>query len=327
LDYISRETEGKFTCISITEEEYVQLRRNYSKFRRFSHEKAKNIEEYSCILSTWANCPIALFSPYIKHIGVIHDLQMLKLIKKSNTKLKYIYHYFRTRRRVRKLDSIVAISKQTNREILSFANTPSTIIYNSFDPPVVTGSKPIHFPFSKSEKYILDINTFYRYKNAEVLLQAFSLIHEKHPEYRLYFKGNLCDEFERLPVLSKELGVSEKVYFDLSPLTNEEMSWIYSNASIFVTPSTMEGFGATPIEAITHNIPVIASGIDTLREVIGDCGVFFDPKNVDELKERLEEEIMHPTTPEELSRRREKVLKLYSSESQALNYYKLLKSL
>ena len=327
LPFIQGEIGKEYSYILIDDDELKSLHNGYAKFRIKYSIKSLQIESYTYVISTCANYPVALFSPFVKHIGVVHDLQMLKLMWKNRNVLRSIYQFFDTRRRIRKLDYIITISNHTRLSVKRFAHRDSKVIYYALEPPTLNECKPNSFPFSNNETYILDVNTFYKYKNADTLLKAFSKIHLKYPNYRLYFKGNYCKEYERLPLLAKKLGVTDKVHFDLNLLTEEEMSWLYTNASIFVTPSMMEGFGATPIEAITHETPVISSNIDTLKEVVRDCAVFFSPKNVDELVSLLEKEIEAPTSIDVIQNRKNFMLELYSRKTQVDNYYSFLKSL
>ena len=327
LDYVVSEIGQHFNYIVVSNKERNLLGKDYSKFRECFSEKACIIESYDFVISTCANYPVALFSPYVKHVGVIHDLQMLKLMWRARNFIRTIYRYFDIKRRIKKLDYIVAISKQTQLAVKKFANKESKIIYYALEPPTREESKPEGFPFGDNDQFILDVNTFYRYKNADLLLNAFAIIHKDYPSYRLYFKGNYNEEFDRLPKLAESLGILNKVHFDLSKLSENEISWLYSNASIFVSPSKMEGFGATPIESITHNTPVIVSNIDTLKEVVKDCGVFFDPNNAEELACKIKDEICNPTPEGELNRRKNVILELYSRKKQVNNYIEFLNSL
>lgn len=327
LEHIESEIGKHFNYIVVSNKEKRILGRDYSVYRKTNAEKTRAIESYDFVISTWANYPVALFSPYIKHVGVIHDLQMLKLMRKGRNFIRAIYYYFDTKKRIKKLDYIVTISEQTHSAVKKFAKKESIIIYNSVAPPTIVENKPQDFPFGENEKYILDINTFNRYKNADLLLEAFSYIHKEYPSFRLYFKGNYTGEYNRLPQLAEKLGISDKVFFDLIKLTENEIGWLYSNAALFVSPSLMEGFGYTPIEAITHRTPVIVSEIDTLKEVVKDCGVYFNPNNAEELALRIRDEICNPTPQEELARRQNVMLELYSGKKQVNCFMDYLYSL
>lgn len=327
LEFIQSNIGDNYRFLPIEKSEFNKMRNGYDGFRKKYTRKSSIIESYDFIISTCANYPTVLFSPYIKHVGVIHDLQMIQLLKKSKNVFRSIFQFFDIKRKIKRLDYIITISKNTSCAVKKFTNKDSHVIYYALEPPTKNEFKPKHFPFSESEKYILDVNTFYRYKNADVLLEAFAVIHEQFPNYRLYFKGNYCKEFDRLPKIASELGIEDKVYFDLNHLSEDEMSWLYSNASLFVSPSLMEGFGATPIEAITHNTPVLVSNIDTLKEVVRDCATFFDPSNVTDLVENLTESINNQISQAELDKRKQFMLDVYSRKSQVMNYLNFLTSL
>ena len=58
---------------------------------------------------------------------------------------------------------------------------------------------------------------------------------------------------------------------------------MYSGASLFVFPSLYEGFGLTPLEAMSCGTPVVCSNRTSLPEVVGDAALTVDPENVQEL--------------------------------------------
>lgn len=325
-NYISSHVEKKCNYITIKSVEKKIMCKNYSRFRNKYPKIAEEIEKHDFVISTCANYPLVLFSPYVKHIGVIHDLQMLKLIWKGKNVLKDIYFFFDVKRRIKKLENIVVISRNTYNAILKFTKRHSRIIYNAVEQESSFMIMPKSYPFI-SYKIILDVNTYYRYKNADLLIKAFALIHDEYPDYRLYFKGNMCKDFERLPRLAQRLGVLDKIYFDTNNRSEEEMNWLYSNSSIFVSPSLMEGFGMTPIEAIEHGIVTFVSDIKTLKEVVKDCATFFNPYSYNELAELLKKEIDSPTPITELNRRKNKMSETYSRKKQVLNFLNYINSI
>ncbi len=52
--------------------------------------------------------------------------------------------------------------------------------------------------------------------------------------------------------------------------TDAEIEGLYRSAAALVLPSTYEGFGFTPLEAMSRGCPVVASDIPAIREVSGD---------------------------------------------------------
>src|SRR5258707_235664 len=62
---------------------------------------------------------------------------------------------------------------------------------------------------------------------------------------------------------------------------------IYSGASVFVFPSLYEGFGLTPLEAMSCGTPVVCSNRTSLPEVVGDAAISIDPDDTKALIEAM----------------------------------------
>lgn len=58
-------------------------------------------------------------------------------------------------------------------------------------------------------------------------------------------------------------------------LTDGEIAELYRRATALIFPSTYEGFGIPPLEAMSHGCPVLASAIRPVREVCGDAALYF----------------------------------------------------
>lgn len=63
----------------------------------------------------------------------------------------------------------------------------------------------------------------------------------------------------------KEHGFENRVHV-LFGISDEELRCLYENADLFVTTSTHEGFGYTPIEAAIYKCPVISTRCEALAD-------------------------------------------------------------
>lgn len=61
------------------------------------------------------------------------------------------------------------------------------------------------------------------------------------------------------------------------PVTDGELKALYEHATALVFPSTYEGFGLPPLEAMACGCPVSASDAAAIPEVCGDAALYFDP--------------------------------------------------
>jgi glycosyltransferase involved in cell wall biosynthesis len=78
--------------------------------------------------------------------------------------------------------------------------------------------------------------------------------------------------------------------------TDTELSWLYSNAAVFVQPSLYEGFGLPIVEARYFGTPIVCSDIPVFREVAPVDALFFDPHDVQALRKCISQALRrHPS--------------------------------
>jgi len=105
-----------------------------------------------------------------------------------------------------------------------------------------------------------------RFKGLEDLLEAFVLLHSEFPKIRLEIAGTgpLREKLERC---ANELGISEQVCF-LG--WREDIGCVMAGWDIAVVPSHEEGLGVAAIEAMAASLPVVATAVGGLPEVVLD---------------------------------------------------------
>jgi glycosyltransferase involved in cell wall biosynthesis len=82
--------------------------------------------------------------------------------------------------------------------------------------------------------------------------------------------------------LPRELGVAERVRF-VHSLPDADLRALTTHALALLFPSFAEGFGMPPLQAAACGVPVVASDLPVLREVLGDGAVFVDPASTSEI--------------------------------------------
>ena len=125
------------------------------------------------------------------------------------------------------------------------------------------------------------VASFRKQKNHKTLIKALSNLNSN---YTLSLVGE-GDNLENIKSLTKELNLEKRVHF-LG--FRNDIAELYRNHDIFVLSSHSEGFGLVAVEAMASGLPVIASNVDGLREVVDGAGLLFEPKNEIELAKQIQ---------------------------------------
>lgn len=130
---------------------------------------------------------------------------------------------------------------------------------------------------SRSRKLLLSIGRLDSQKDHATLIDAFSRIAERHPDWDLKIVGggSLRKPLEQQIA---RLGLQSRVSL---PGPTREVASEYRNAQIFVLPSRYESFSLTTAEALAHGLPVIAfADCPAIGHLIksGENGVLVTPE-------------------------------------------------
>lgn len=129
-------------------------------------------------------------------------------------------------------------------------------------------------------------------KRINLLLECFAKVSEKHEDARLTIVGD-GEERKNLIVEANKLGISDKVLFT-GMLTHEEVLKCYAKANCFVLPSSSETFGVAYVEAISMQVPVIATKCGGPEDFVNaENGILIDVDSSQELYEAMELFISH----------------------------------
>jgi glycosyltransferase involved in cell wall biosynthesis len=188
-------------------------------------------------------------------------------------------------RRVRKKAAIVFAGSHTTKndlqELFRFDESRIRVIYYGIaDIFFQQEPQPSFYDFP----YILYTGNLKPHKNLPVLLEAFSLIKDRFPDFRLVLAGVLPDRsFRRaLAQLRLEDRVVMKGY-----MAQQDLIRLIDGAEFFVFPSLYEGFGFPPLEAMARKKAVISSPGGSLKEILGDNVLYFSPDSAEELAEKI----------------------------------------
>ncbi len=123
--------------------------------------------------------------------------------------------------------------------------------------------------------FILYVGNLKPHKNIERLVEAFLLL---PPRYELVLAGRnfLHDVLTPHPRI-RALGEVEE----------DRLSLLYQKAELLIQPSLYEGFGLTPLEAMTFGCPVVSSSVGGLLEACDGAAFYINPLSISSLVEGM----------------------------------------
>jgi len=179
-------------------------------------------------------------------------------------------------------DRVTAVSrflKERTEESLGITR-PIEVVYNFVDPKVFTPRRRgRHLRLAPPDaRVLMHASNFRPVKNIEAVIKVFAEVHKKVPS-KLVMVGD-GPEKPGAEHLARELGIHRDVLF----LGNQDcMEELLPLADVFLLPSSSESFGLVALEAMSAEVPVVASNIGGLPEVVehGVTGFLHDPRSID----------------------------------------------
>jgi len=186
----------------------------------------------------------------------VHDA----FLEPYKTALQSIYHRWWIRpietRNLARAAAIVAVSRYTATQLKQgFGCVNAHVIHNGIDCESLFTPAPDrepHRPFR-----LLYVGNWIERKGVDLLAP---LLERLGPDFQLLYtagRGKTTGQ-ERLPTNARCLGT-----LDIAQLVAA-----YQNADALVFPSRLEGFGLSAVEAMACGLPVIASRVSALPEVV-----------------------------------------------------------
>lgn len=225
-------------------------------------------------------------------IAVIHDLIYLQPWSVLPPSISVYQTLGRLYRRqvvpafARRADTILTVSHFTKGELVDrfgLAEENIHVIPNA----IADSWFKVPLPLSSRKPYFFTVAGEPPSKNVRGLLKAFALaLPNVGPEARLKIAGVKADYHGSFIQLAVELGVADQVDL-LGYVSVEELRQYYREARAFVFASLFEGFGIPLLEAMASGTPVACSNTTSMPEVVGDCGLMFDPKSAEDMADKL----------------------------------------
>ncbi len=175
--------------------------------------------------------------------------------------------------------AVVACSDDLGRRIVRTFGTAVSpaIIHNGIDSAAfasLAGSE------LEPRRVILSVGKFEEKKGQDVLIRAFAELVGEYDDIDLVLAGATGPTLPGLKELCTEKSVTERTYFH-TDVAHNEVARFFGRATVFALPSRQEPFGIVLLEAGSVSLPVVASNVGGIPEIIkdGDTGCLVPADN------------------------------------------------
>lgn len=190
---------------------------------------------------------------------------------------------------------IITVSEHTKRDLVEHTGYDAeriVVIPNGIDPefrPTTDAARRqvvrqgLGVP--EGGKIVLHVGNCAPYKNLPALFKVVSLVQHRfdRPVYLLRVGPPFTARQQKLV---KELSLGSQI-LRRERLPLEELVELYNAADVLLFPSLYEGFGLPVAEAMACGLPVVASNVTSIPEVLGEGQLAFAPGDVEGMAEAV----------------------------------------
>ena len=235
-----------------------------------------------------AHC-LPLFS-WVKKIVTVHDLGF-KHFPKTYSLFQRVFYFFSHYWSLKMAQQVIVPSKFTKNDILKNFCSPRgkiTVIPLGYASKKNLSNTQLNFNLILNKYKIKKPFFFYlgrleKKKNILGLIKAYQELKKSKQKLEipdLVLGGKFGYGYAEI---KKEILISEGIK-EIGYIVSEDLPALYSSAIALVFPSFYEGFGLPLLEAMANNCPVLASNAGSLPEVGGVAALYFNPSDIEDIK-------------------------------------------
>lgn len=221
-----------------------------------------------------------------------------------------------------------APSKAIAEELISELKAPlDRVVTIPLGLPHVYGGDPdAGRVVARAERYVLTLGSIEPRKNLPGLVSAFNILASNDASVYLVHAGPSGWDGGAFESSIRNSPYRDRIHV-LGYVDADTRANLLAGASVFAYPSLYEGFGFPPLEAMATGVPVVASSVGSLPEVLGDGACFVAADEPEALASALAQLLSDSETRERLIQRGLVISKGYSWSKTAGALISLYRSL
>ncbi len=281
--------------------------------------------------STANTAPVRREVPLILNL---HHINFMEDRGKTETRFQQLSNRYRrwiVPRVVDQAERVITVSEDEKQRILQkFPKVKAEciqVVYNGineiFQMAIPERQKYVRSRYQLPRMYLLGLGSTNPKKNLSGLIEAFLPLADRFPEVSLVLL------YTSEALLEAALGSHTRLrsrIIALEQVAHEDVPALYQLASVLVYPSLRESFSAPALEALAAGVPLVASDLPSLREVIGSAARYIQPQTPDSITQAVTELLLDETLRRQLVEDGKKVVHPFTWERTARQMIQIYES-
>jgi len=237
----------------------------------------------------WGTChvlPLGLPAT-VSAVVTIHDV-VWRMYPATMTRFNWVVHSLLVEPSVRKARAVMVPSMSTARDVERFLGVSASKIRlathgvsPNFQPQEVgLAAESMARKYGIAKEYILTVGTVEPRKNLVTLMEAMKIFRKETAlSHQLVIAGGRGWKQQYIASSLQRWGLTASDVRFLDFVPDEDLALLYAGAAVFVFPSLYEGFGLPLVEAMACGVPVVASNVSSIPEVVQDAAILVPPRD------------------------------------------------
>lgn len=229
-----------------------------------------------------------------------------------------------------RMDALVACSRALGQQLTELFGPALkvAVVHNGLDSArFVAQAAAAAAPAGTAQRSILSVGKFEHQKGQDVLIDAFASLAAEFPDVTLTLAGATARALPLLRLQAERLQLAGRIRF-LQDVPHADIAALFAGATAFVLPSRLESFGIVLLEAGAFGLPVVASAVGGVPEILtdGQTGLLVPPDDTAGLARALRAVLADAGAAKAMGARlREHVAANFSWTASNAGYAKLLR--
>jgi glycosyltransferase involved in cell wall biosynthesis len=234
------------------------------RYARFAADATRGLDFDVIHAHDWLTYPAGLAIARLTGKPLLVHVHSTEFDRSGETPNQQVYNI--ERRGMHGATRVIAVSVLTKNICINRYGVPASkmdVVYNGVDlDPASAGVAPIH----SKDKIVLYFGRITMQKGPEYFIQAAKKVLDYMDDVKFVVAGS-GDQAQRMIEMAASMGIGNKVLFT-GFLRGRDIARVFAMADLYVMPSVSEPFGIAPLEAMSHNVPVLISKSSGVSEVL-----------------------------------------------------------